>query len=173
MCWRDDCVSWQPHKEEGGGPKGSGDCSPSPTSLKHIFPFVTNSCVFLIMAATYSLCCFPKWNKNEFCCKVFITSHKETDDLVGSECALKSLIHMRHSPDSWAPTPMWGNHPSWQTAEGHVGPLLSCWKTAPAWAAFRSRKKKASCEGSGCRKETPPGSSAAFVYMFSSINMVS
>ena len=60
MCWRDDCVSWQPHKEEGGGPKGSGDCSPSPTSLKHIFPFVTNSCVFLIMAATYSLCCFPR-----------------------------------------------------------------------------------------------------------------
>lgn len=42
-----------------GGPEGSGDCSPSPTSLKHIFPFVTNSCVFLIMAATYSLCCFP------------------------------------------------------------------------------------------------------------------
>ena len=42
------------------GPEGSGDCSPSPTSLKHIFPFVTNSCVFLIMAATYSLCCFPR-----------------------------------------------------------------------------------------------------------------
>lgn len=49
-----------------GAPKGSSDCSPSSTFLKHIFPFVTNSCVFLIIAGTYSLCFFPTMVSRNF-----------------------------------------------------------------------------------------------------------
>lgn len=45
---------------------GSSDCSPSSTFLKHIFPFVINSCVFLIIAGTYSMCCFPRMVSKNF-----------------------------------------------------------------------------------------------------------
>lgn len=49
-----------------GEPEESSDCSPSSTFFKHILPFVTNSCVFLIITATYSFCSFPKMVSKNF-----------------------------------------------------------------------------------------------------------
>ena len=61
MCWRDYCVSWQPHKKEWGNLKDT-----MTVRLQTHFTFVTSSCVFLIITATYSFCSLPRMASKNF-----------------------------------------------------------------------------------------------------------
>lgn len=74
MCWRDYCVSWQPHKEEWGPQREAVTVRLLHTFSEHIFLFVINSYVFLIMAAPYSWCCFTRTVSKNFTHVIYKTS---------------------------------------------------------------------------------------------------